>query len=142
MTSTIQDVNDQQPADDVSVADRLNDQLDRIVQAPSDLGTVELVVRRPSTGEREVLESAELRPLVGVVGDNYVPRGDRKTPDGRADPLAELNIMSSRALARGGRRRSCPLATRRRSADRRLRSLGRSTLPPARVSRSARRSSR
>ncbi len=53
-------------------------------------------VRR--SGEREVLESAELRPLVGVVGDNYVERGDRRTPDGKADPLGELNVMSSRAL--------------------------------------------
>ena len=33
-----------------------------------------------------------------MVGDNYVERGDRRTPDGRADPLGELNIMGSRAL--------------------------------------------
>jgi hypothetical protein len=78
--------------------ERFEGQLDRIRSAPTDLGTVELVVRRPGMGEREVLQSADLRPLVGVVGDNYVTRGDRRTVDGSADPLGELNIMSSRAL--------------------------------------------
>jgi hypothetical protein len=97
MTSALEDVNDQPPRD--ASIDHLDDQIVRILQAPSSLGAVEMVVRRPSVGEREVLESAELRPLIGVVGDSYVERGDRKTPDGRADPLGELNIMSSRALA-------------------------------------------
>jgi hypothetical protein len=78
--------------------ERFEGQLDRIRSAPTDLGTVDLVVRRPGMGEREVLQSADLRPLIGVVGDNYVTRGDRRTVDGSADPLGELNIMSSRAL--------------------------------------------
>ena len=78
--------------------DRFDGHLDVVIKAPGDLGTVQLVVRRPSIGEREVLQSAELRPLVGVVGDNYVERGDRRTPDGKAHPLGELNVMSSRAL--------------------------------------------
>jgi MOSC domain-containing protein len=97
--STTQDVTAQDVTAEPLLTDRFDEHLAHIVDAPSDLGTVELVVRRPSQGEREVLESAELRPLVGVVGDNYVERGDRRTPDGRADPLGELNIMSSRALA-------------------------------------------
>ncbi|HYN34266.1 MAG TPA: hypothetical protein VES40_16700, partial [Ilumatobacteraceae bacterium] len=32
------------------------------------------------------------------MGDNYVERGRTRTADGRADPLAELNIMSARSL--------------------------------------------
>ncbi len=69
-----------------------------VIGAPSDVGTVELVVCRPAVGDRIVLDSAELVPGRGLVGDNYVERGNARTPDGLADPLAELNIMSSRAL--------------------------------------------
>jgi hypothetical protein len=60
---------------------------------------VELIVCRPDRGERPVLDAAELRPGLGLVGDNYLVRGDRRTADGSADPLGELNIMSVRALA-------------------------------------------
>lgn len=81
-----------------SVAD-LETYIDHVAAAPSDVGTLELIVRRPDMGEREILDSAELRPGVGLVGDNYLVRGDRRTVDGSADPLGELNIMSVRALA-------------------------------------------
>ena len=66
--------------------------------SPSDDGTVELVLRRPAVGEREVLDQAELRVGVGVVGDNYLERGSASTPDGTAHPEAQLNIMNSRAV--------------------------------------------
>jgi MOSC domain-containing protein YiiM len=74
---------------------QLDGRIDHVAAAPSVDGTVELVVARPAIGERLVLESAELRPGVGLVGDNYVARGSKGGP---ADPLAELNIMSARAL--------------------------------------------
>ncbi|MEM5462036.1 hypothetical protein VSR69_46110, partial [Paraburkholderia phytofirmans] len=76
-----------------SVAD-LETRIDHVASAPSDLGRVELIVCRPDLGEREVLHTAELRPGVGLVGDNYLARGSRHRADGTADPLAELNIMS------------------------------------------------
>ena len=69
-----------------------------VIGAPSDAGTVELVVCRPAVGERIVLDSAELVPGRGLVGDNYVERGNPRTEDGLADPLSELNVMSARAL--------------------------------------------
>jgi len=72
--------------------------IDDVLGAPSDAGTVELVVCRPAVGERRVLDAAELEPGRGLVGDNYVERGNPRSPDGLADPLAELNVMSSRAL--------------------------------------------
>ncbi len=72
--------------------------IDDVLAAPSDVGTVELVVCRPAVGERRVLETAELVPGRGLVGDNYVERGSTRTPDGLADPLAELNVMSAHAL--------------------------------------------
>jgi hypothetical protein len=86
--------------------------IEEVTAAPSDVGRVELVVARPAHGERLVLESAELRPGVGLVGDNYLERGSSKPAGGPADPLAELNIMSARALdaVTAGDRERWPLA--------------------------------
>jgi hypothetical protein len=78
--------------------DRLDAQIDHIAAAPADVGTIELVVARPSAGERVVLVTAELRPGIGLVGDNYLARGSSRPGGGPADPLAELNVMSARAL--------------------------------------------
>ena len=78
--------------------EELDAQLDRVAAAPSDVGVVELIVARPAVGERLVLDVGEFRPGVGLVGDNYLERGSSRRDDGSADPLAELNIMSARAL--------------------------------------------
>lgn len=85
---------------------------DHLAAGPADHGTVELVLRRPAVGEREVLSEAELRVGVGVVGDNYLERGSSSTPDGAPHPEAQLNVMSSRAvdLVAGGDRSRWPLA--------------------------------
>jgi hypothetical protein len=78
--------------------EELDRRLDHVAAAPSSVGTVELIVARPAVGERQVLDVGELRPGVGLVGDNYLERGSSRSPGGLADPLAELNIMSARAL--------------------------------------------
>jgi MOSC domain-containing protein YiiM len=60
-------------------------------------GTVQLIVRRPAEGEREVLDEAELDPAQGLVGDrwwNGVRRGGQPL-----DTSAQLTLMSTRALA-------------------------------------------
>jgi MOSC domain-containing protein YiiM len=77
---------------------RLDASIDHIAAAPSLVGTLELVIARPAKGERLVLASGDLRPGVGLVGDNYLERGSSKPPGGPAHPLAELNVMSARAL--------------------------------------------
>lgn len=86
--------------------------LPHVLASPADRGTVELVLRRPATDEREVLEVARLEVGVGVVGDNYLERGSSSTPDGAAHPEAQLNIMNSRAvdLVAAGDRERWPLA--------------------------------
>ncbi len=81
-----------------ATTDQLDSAIDHIARAPSSVGRVELVVARPSTGERIVLDDAKLEPGVGLVGDNYVERGSSKPGGGPADPLGELNLMSARAL--------------------------------------------
>ena len=73
--------------------------LDHIRLSPHVIGVLAMIVRRPSTDAREVLESGELDTAVGLVGDNWQPRGSRHTPDGSANPEAQLTLMNSRVAA-------------------------------------------
>jgi hypothetical protein len=73
--------------------------LDEIRRSPRDGGVLELIVRRPRTDEREVVEEAELHPSEGLVGDSWKSRGSSRTPDGSAHPDMQLNVMNSRAIA-------------------------------------------
>lgn len=71
--------------------------LDHIQQSPSDGGVLEMIVRRPSSNERDLLEEGVLDTAVGLVGDNWQTRGSRSMPDGSANPDAQLTLMNSRA---------------------------------------------
>lgn len=73
--------------------------LEDIRRSPKDRGTLNLIVRRPETGEREVLAEGTLEITEGLLGDNWLIRGNRKTADGAADPDMQLNIMNSRVIA-------------------------------------------
>jgi hypothetical protein len=73
--------------------------LDHLRNAPKDEGVVELIVRRPQVDKREVLEVAELDPLKGLIGDNWISRGSRRTLDGSPHPEMQINIMNSRVTA-------------------------------------------
>lgn len=70
--------------------------LDHLRGAPSSAGSLELVVRRPRTGEREVLEEGVLDPDEGLVGDCWRTRGARHTPDGAADPDRQVTLINAR----------------------------------------------
>jgi hypothetical protein len=73
--------------------------LDHIRLAPKDAGLIELVVRRPATDEREVLEEGELDVTRGLRGDKWSSFG--------ADPATQLTLMNARvaALVAGERER-------------------------------------
>ncbi len=73
--------------------------IDEILQAPKDAGVLHLIVRRPETDEREVLQQGCLSLSAGLVGDNWARRGCKHTADGSADPEMQLNIMNSRVTA-------------------------------------------
>jgi len=73
--------------------------LDHLRQAPKDDGVVELIVRRPQENQREVLDEAEIDVTVGLVGDSWIKRGSRRTPDGSPHPDMQINIMNSRVTA-------------------------------------------
>jgi hypothetical protein len=71
--------------------------LDGIRDAPTGTGVVVLMVRRPSVDEREVVDEIRLDVAEGLVGDSWRTRGNRHTPDGSADPQAQLTVMNARA---------------------------------------------
>jgi hypothetical protein len=73
--------------------------LDHLREAPKDHGVVQLIVRRPRTDEREVLELAELDPVKGLIGDSWCFRPSSKTPDRSPHPEMQINIMNSRVTA-------------------------------------------
>ena len=73
--------------------------LDEIRNAPKDRGTLQLIVRRPDTDEREVLEEASLDLVHGLMGDNWKTRGSQRTDDGSAHPDMQLNVMNARVIS-------------------------------------------
>jgi len=79
--------------------DELEAALDHLRDAPKDEGVVQLIVRRPIVNEREVLEEADLDPVLGLVGDSWTVRPSSRTPDGSPHPEMQINIMNSRVTA-------------------------------------------
>ncbi len=77
----------------------LNDGLAHILDAPTDHGVVELIVRRPAVDEREELSLAELSLAEGIVGDNWKQRSSKRTEDGSAHPDMQLNVINARVSA-------------------------------------------
>lgn len=67
--------------------------------APREVGRLERIVRRPAVDRREVLEVGELDVVRGLVGDSWLARGSKRTPDGSANPAAQVTLMSTRVLA-------------------------------------------
>jgi hypothetical protein len=79
--------------------------------APATEGTLELIVRRPGVGEREVLGEATLDVEEGLVGDTWRARGSSRTENGSAHPGMQLALMNARVIAAiAGDRDRWPLA--------------------------------
>jgi hypothetical protein len=70
--------------------------LPEVLGSPQDVGTVELIVRRPAVDEREVLDAGTLDPGWGLVGDTWRERRSTRTPDGTPHPDTQLNIINAR----------------------------------------------
>lgn len=71
--------------------------LDDVRESPSDGGKVELIVRRPAVGERQVLAEGTLDADTGLAGDTWQVRGSTRTDDGSPHPGLQLTVMNSRA---------------------------------------------
>jgi MOSC domain-containing protein YiiM len=76
--------------------------------SPTDNGIVEMIVCRPTMLERMVLQEGVLDTTHGLRGDSWEARG---RSDGGLDPLRQITVMNSRALAAiAGNRERWPLA--------------------------------
>ena len=73
--------------------------LDDIRQSPKATGVLELIVRRPQTETREVLDAGKLDIAEGLVGDNWKRRGSSQTADGSAHPDMQLTVTNARSMA-------------------------------------------
>ena len=71
-------------------------QLEQVRSAPADAGRLELIVRRPASEEREVLDEAQLDLTLGLVGDVWATQIPELTP---VYMDAQLTIISTRVLA-------------------------------------------
>ncbi len=80
-------------------SEELDAGLDEIRRSPSARGPVEMIVRRPAPGEREILLDANLDIVEGLCGDSWKARGNPKTVDGLANPETQLTLMNSRAIS-------------------------------------------
>ena len=78
---------------------QLETSLEEVLASPRDEGTLTMLVRRPTDGEREILEAGTLTSGFGLEGDNWAQRPNEDTADGRPDPDSELNVTNSRVAA-------------------------------------------
>lgn len=70
----------------------LEGNLEDIKSSPKEEGQLTLIVKRPQSGEREVVEEGELSVAEGLVGDNWSTR----TPGVPLEPERQLTIMNAR----------------------------------------------
>ena len=82
----------------VALAD-LQAGLASIRQSPKETGVLQLIVRRPKIGAREILQEGQLDLTDGLAGDNWRTRGSFLTKDGASHPDMQLNVMNSRVIA-------------------------------------------
>jgi hypothetical protein len=77
----------------------LEARLDEVIQSPKDHGVLEMIVRRPAVGAREILEEGQLDLADGLVGDSWKLRSSSRTADGMPHPDMQLNVINSRLVA-------------------------------------------
>jgi hypothetical protein len=79
--------------------DELEAGLEEVGRSPKNGGVLDMIVRRPQVGAREILEVGELDPAEGLVGDSWKLRSSKRTADGTPHPDMQLNVMNSRVAA-------------------------------------------
>ncbi|MEZ5571508.1 MAG: MOSC domain-containing protein [Halioglobus sp.] len=82
-----------------TTTDELNAGIADIRMSPGNHGSVSKIVCRPAVNERRELREAQLDIELGLVGDNWLRRGFRKSAGGLAHPDMQLNLMNARAIS-------------------------------------------
>jgi len=70
-----------------------------IRDSPKDTGVLQLIVRRPDVGLRELPQEAQLDQALGLVGDSWPQRSSARTADGGPHPDMQLTLMNARCAA-------------------------------------------
>ena len=78
--------------------DELWSEWEQSEKSPKDMGTVEMIVRRPQVDVREEVKEAEFDTKDGLVGDNWLARGSSSRPDGSPHPESQITLMNSRVI--------------------------------------------
>jgi MOSC domain-containing protein YiiM len=73
--------------------------LETIRRSPREEGSLNMIVRRPAVGERQVLTEATLDLIEGLVGDTWRTRRSSRTPDRAPHPDTQLTLMNARVIA-------------------------------------------
>ena len=72
--------------------------LDAIRRSPQDEGVLEMIVRRPRSEEREILQEGQLDVQKGLVGDNWSRRWGSSIEDGSAPFDTQLTLVNTRVI--------------------------------------------
>lgn len=78
--------------------EELDAALDEIRGAPRGEGRVELIVARPTHGERAIVDEGRLDIAQGLVGDNWPSRPAKGALDGKPHPDTQITLMNMRAV--------------------------------------------
>jgi hypothetical protein len=79
-------------------AEQLTAGMAHLLSAPPEVGTLDLVVRRPRNGQREILSEGVLDEAGGLLGDNWLARArSRAVAEGR-HLKAQVTVMSWRMV--------------------------------------------
>ncbi|MGN0065417.1 MAG: hypothetical protein ACI379_14360 [Nocardioides sp.] len=97
MTQTVPDPS-QIPAVSAHPTSHLASREAYLREAPAEVGTLTLVVRRPERLAREVLTEGLLDPELGLVGDNWLSRATSHAVEQGRHLEAQINVMSSRMV--------------------------------------------
>ncbi|MCJ8328381.1 MAG: MOSC domain-containing protein [Lentisphaeria bacterium] len=78
--------------------DEIETNLTYILEAPKESGILKMIVVRPDTNERKILETCQIKQEYGVEGDNW-PNCQWKTlPNGDPHPDVQVSLTSYRML--------------------------------------------
>jgi MOSC domain-containing protein YiiM len=74
--------------------DRLEQKFLSLSHSPKDFGTIELIVSRPSIGERQILKTAQITKEEGLIGDNWKERNYKGGPNLQM----QITLMNSKVI--------------------------------------------
>lgn len=80
------------------VLSEIETRLEWVLEAPSDTGSVEMLVVRPAVNQRESLGKVMFSPERGVAGDNWETSCWKKLENSQSDPDVQVAIMSARMI--------------------------------------------